>query len=58
MTKEALPPISYVGSGNKVPKTEGAKLCMTLPESLPDDLDYQWYIEEAISMLNDMGVVY
>ena len=56
MTRESLPPICYVGSGNKVPKTEGAKLCMVLPESLPDDLDWDWYIKETYSMLKDMGV--
>ena len=48
--------INYVGSGNKVPKSEGAKLCMTLPDTLPEDLDYAWYINETISMLGDMGV--
>ena len=32
MTTERLPPITYVEIGNKVPKTEGAKLCMTLPK--------------------------
>ena len=56
MTREFLPPIFYVGSGNKVPKTEGAKLCMVLPESLPDDLDWDWYIKETYSMLKDMGI--
>lgn len=56
MTTEALPPIVYCGSGNKVPKTEGAKVCMTLPSSLPDDLDREWYINETLSMLADMGV--
>lgn len=48
--------INYVGSGNKVPKTDGAMLCMTLPDSLPDDLDKEWYIKETFSMLKDMGV--
>lgn len=58
MTTEQLPPITYVGSGNKVPKTEGAKLLMTLPErnKLPPDLDLQWYVRETYEMLNDMGV--
>lgn len=56
MTREFLPPICYVGSGNKVPKTEGAKLCMVLPETLPDDLDWDWYIKETYSMLKDMGI--
>lgn len=56
MTKEKLPAITYTSSGNKVPKTEGAKLCMTLPDKLPKDLDLNWYIEETYSMLRDMGV--
>ena len=56
MTTESLPPITYLSSGNKVPKTEGAKLCMTLPSRLPKDLDYSWYIMETRSMLQDMGV--
>ncbi len=58
MTTEQLPAITYVGSGNKVPKTEGAKLLMTLPErnKLPADLDLQWYIKETYEMLRDMGV--
>ena len=49
-------PINYIGSGNRVPKSEGAKICMTLPETLPADLDRAWYINEACSMLMDMGV--
>lgn len=56
MTKEVLPPITYVESGNKVPATEGAKLCMTLPTTLPPDLNLDWYIEEAYSILSDIGV--
>lgn len=56
MTKEQLPPISYVGSGNKVPKTEGAKVCMTLPDKLPNDLDIDWYINETYQILEDIGV--
>lgn len=56
MTTKILPPITYVDSGNKVPKTEGAMLCMTLQESLPADLDKGWYIKETYDMLKDMGV--
>ena len=56
MTKQHLPPLVYVGSGNKVPKTEGAKICMTLPDTLPKDLDLNWYVNETYSMLADMGV--
>jgi len=56
MTKGQLPPISYVGSGNRVPKTEGAKVCMTLPDKLPADLDIDWYINETYQILEDIGV--
>ena len=56
MTLDKLPPITYVGSGNMVPKTEGARICMTLPDELPPDLDKNWYVQEAYNMLNDMGV--
>lgn len=56
MQKGSTLPINYIGSGNKVPKTEGAKLCMTLPDVLPTDLDLEWYINETIDMLGDMGV--
>jgi hypothetical protein len=57
MCNSSLIPINYLGSGNKVPKTDGAKVCMTLPEGLPDDLDREWYIAETLGMLADMGVV-
>lgn len=56
MSTKQQPAITYVGSGNQVPKTEGAQLCMTLPDGLPADLDYDWYINETRSMLKDMGV--
>lgn len=56
MTRQKLPAITYVGSGNKVPKTEGARVCMTLPDDIPADLDKGWYIREALSILEDLGV--
>lgn len=56
MTTQFMPPLSYVRSGNQVPKTEGARVCMTLPDGLPEDLDLNWYIEETHNMLKDMGV--
>ena len=49
--------ISYVGSGNKVAKTDGAKPLMDLPEELPNDIDYDWYIKEATSLLEDCGCI-
>lgn len=51
------PPIAYVDSGNRVAKTDGGKLCMNLPDNLPKDLDYQWYINESYNILKDIGVI-
>lgn len=56
MTKETLPPITYTKSGNQVPNTEGAKLCLELPKSLPKDLDKMWYVQESYRILRDLGV--
>ena len=44
-----------------VPKTaegNGVKPMMDLTENIPDDLDYDWYINEAINKLADLGVNY
>lgn len=45
--------ISYLGSGNKVAKTDNARPLMDLPDELPNDINYNWYIETAIDMLKD-----
>ncbi|WAX22414.1 DNA polymerase B [Pseudomonas phage MiCath] len=47
----------YAKNGNKVPKSDGAKPLMKLPEQFPDDIDYQWYEEECNKMLKAMGVL-
>jgi hypothetical protein len=47
--------LSYLTNGNKVPKTDGAKPMMDLPDEIPADLNYQWYIDEANSKLEDLG---
>ncbi|WZB35703.1 DNA polymerase [Enterobacteria phage FtMidnight] len=49
--------IAYVGSGNKVGKTDGARPVMDLPPSFPEDIDYDWYIKEATAMLYDCGAL-
>lgn len=56
MTTQKMGSIRYSTNGNLVPKTEGGRACLLLPEGFPEDLDYDWYIREAHSMLNDMGV--
>lgn len=43
------------GNRPKVPNTDGCKPLMTLPDELPDDIDYDRYIEEAKRILVDFG---
>lgn len=57
MTKDDLPPLTYVSNGNTVPKTEGAKLCMILPASMPTDLNRDWYVRETYQILMDIGAM-
>jgi hypothetical protein len=54
---ESLPPLKYIKNGNKVPKTEGARACMTLTDKTvhPEDLDYGWYYKEAIKIAIAVG---
>lgn len=47
--------LNYMLSGNKVPKSEGAKPCMTLPKDFPNDVDKDWYVTESNSLLRDIG---
>lgn len=43
------------GTYKKVGRTEGARPLMVLPDAFPDDVDYQWYVREARSILDDIG---
>lgn len=47
--------IHYKLNGNKVPLSDGALPMMQLPDALPADLDLDWYISEAHSILKDIG---
>ena len=49
--------ISYAKNSNKVPRSDGAKPMMDLPDELPGDVDYARYIEMAQEALKDMGVM-
>lgn len=52
-------PIYYRLNGNQVPKTgDGVKPMMDMTDTLPTDINWKWYIEEAILMLKDLGVTY
>ena len=42
-------------SGNKVPLSDGAKPCMDLPAEFPNDIDYDWYVNETYKILEDIG---
>ncbi len=48
--------INYIMSGNKVPKSDGAKPLMDLPDDFPVDIDYDYYIREANDALFDVGI--
>ena len=52
-----LAPIRYQTNGNKVPKTDGARACMTLTDKIshPSDLDYDWYLRECVSITIALG---
>ena len=49
-------PIRYKVNGYTVARSEGAKACMELPDAFPDDINYDWYIAEANSILADVGI--
>lgn len=48
--------INYKVNGYTVPRSEGARPLMELPDSLPKDIDYDWYVREAYSILKSIGV--
>lgn len=51
--------INYKLNGNLVPKTgTGVTPMMDMSAGLPSNLDYDWYINEAVEMLQDLGVSY
>jgi hypothetical protein len=43
------------GTLNKVPRTDGSRPLMTLPDDLPGDIDYPRYAEEADKILREIG---
>lgn len=52
---EAQGEIVSAASGNKVARTDNAKPCMDLPDILPVDIDYDWYIAETYKILEEIG---
>lgn len=47
--------IQYIGSGNKLPDTEGAVPFMDMPNNFPENINYKWYIDKANEILYDIG---
>jgi DNA polymerase elongation subunit (family B) len=47
--------LTYLKSGNKVPKSDGSKPLMELPAEFPADVNYHWYVKEANSVLGYLG---
>lgn len=45
-------------AGGLVARTKGCVPCMEIPDTLPRDLDKGWYVQEAMSLLADLGVTY
>lgn len=54
-TNEDTPEIIYAASGNRVAGSSGGVPIMTLPEKVPEDIDYEAYIAKAEKYLEDMG---
>jgi hypothetical protein len=48
--------INYASNGNLVPKSEGGRACMTLPDTIPADLDIHAYVAETTLNLINMGI--
>jgi len=47
--------IQYQLNGYTVARSEGAKPLMELPDTFPADVDFDWYVREADSILSDIG---
>ncbi len=50
-------PIVYDGGGRKVAKTDGARPMMVLPDRLPEDINYERYVEATQKLAVELGIV-
>ena len=55
--KDVQGELVYAMSGNKVPRSEGAKPCMILPDQFPDDINHDWHIAESVKILEQIGAI-
>jgi hypothetical protein len=49
-------PIVYAKNGNKVPDSDNCRPMQRLTDTIPSDLDYQWYYDNCYRILRDVGV--
>lgn len=42
-------------NGNKISMTDGARPVMTLPDKMPEDMDYDWYIAKANKIIEEIA---
>lgn len=54
---EGAAQIEYAKNSNKVPKSEGSKPLMTIPDKFPTDVDHQRYINSAKELAKSVGVL-
>jgi len=54
-TKNTYDHIEYVLSGNKVADSDGCTPVMDLPDEIPENLDFDKYIQKTIDILYDIG---
>lgn len=47
--------IKYAKNSNTVPKSQGCRPIMTLPDRLPEDINYSMYINQAKQLLKEVG---
>jgi hypothetical protein len=48
--------INYAKNTNKVPQSDGAKPCLDLPDTFPDDVDFERYVGMAKMVFRQLGV--
>lgn len=48
--------LAYSTTGNKIADSQGAKPLMDLPDTLPKDINYNYYVEEAKKYLTSLSI--
>lgn len=51
--KDVTDEIINAKNGYTIPKSKGAMPCMVLPDGIPEDLDYDYYVTRAQKMIDD-----